>query len=189
MDVSKEALENAIGAYRSLEEIEPLNLLDLVAVQAMQELLEYRTIGTVEEVKYLKYGALKYRECKGCKTLFIATHGNRKYCPACEYADKLNPTARRKKNEARYLHKVITDYINNILAEDSEPFRNESNYYWAIIQGRKPKTAREHWYTSAVKTEEDYLNWLKQKKEDLKAQKVFGNERGYKCQEKENIKI
>lgn len=127
----------------------------------------------VEDIVMLLSGKSDYQFdfCSDCGCMYVSTHGNRKYCPACEYADKLNPTIRRKKNEARYLHKVITDYINNILAEDSEPFRNESNYYWAIIREKKPKTVRERWYTSAIKTEEDYINWLKQKKEDLKAQK------------------
>lgn len=127
----------------------------------------------VEDIAMLLAGRSEFQFdfCNDCGSMYVSTHGNRKYCPACEYADKLNPTARRKKNEARYLHKTIIDYINNVLTDDSEAFRNESNYYWAIVQGKKPKTAREHWYTSAIKTEEDYMNWLRRKKEDLKAQK------------------
>ena len=108
--------------------------------------------------------------CPECGCMFVTTHGNQKHCPACNLIIRQK---KRKQNKARYLHKKITDYINNYRSgEDenaSETFRNESNYYWDIVQGKNPEKVKE--YSTKIKTEADYMKWLEKKYEEIKAQK------------------
>lgn len=108
--------------------------------------------------------------CPECGGMFATTHGNQKHCPACNLVIRQK---KRKQNKARYLHKKITDYINNYRSgEDenaSETFRNESNYYWNVVQGKSPEKVKE--YSAKIKTEADYMKWLEKKYEEIKAQK------------------
>lgn len=108
--------------------------------------------------------------CPECGCMFVTTHGNQKHCPACNLIIRQK---KRKQNKARYLHKKITDYINNYRSGEienaSELFRSESNYYWAIVQGKKPEKVKG--YSTKIKTEADYMAWLEKKYEELKAQK------------------
>ena len=79
INLCNEVLENAIGVYRTLEEIEPLNPMNAVAVQAMEELLKYRAIGTIEEFKALKEKATPK------KGIPYTSSNNHKFveCPSC----------------------------------------------------------------------------------------------------------
>lgn len=108
--------------------------------------------------------------CPECGCMFAITHGNQKHCPACK--DNIRQK-QRKDNKARYLHKKITDYINTYSEEpkeESEVFRNESNYYWSLVQGKNPKTEKENWYQD-IHTLHDYIEWLESKHKELKEEK------------------
>lgn len=132
------------------------NLLHLVA----EDMLRFMLHQTTHNFEF----------CPECGCMFVTTHGNQKHCPACNLIIRQK---KRKQNKARYLHKKITDYINNYRSgEDenaSEAFRNESNYYWAICQGKTPEKIKE--YSAKIKTEADYMKWLEKKYEEIKANK------------------
>lgn len=132
------------------------NLLHLVA----EDMLRFMLHQTTHNFEF----------CPECGCMFVTTHGNQKHCPACNLIIRQK---KRKQNKARYLHKKITDYINNYRSgEDenaSEIFRNESNYYWDICQGKNPEKVKE--YSANIKTEADYMKWLEKKYEEIKAQK------------------
>lgn len=107
--------------------------------------------------------------CPECGRIFTTVHGNQKHCPACNLIIRQK---QRKQNKARYLHKNITDYINNYRSEDenaSKLFRDESNYYWNIVQRKNPKKINE--YSQDIKTEADYINWLEKKYAEIKSKK------------------
>lgn len=110
-----------------------------------------------------------FKVCPECDCMFVTLHGNQKHCPACNQIIRLK---QRRENKERYLHKNITDYINNYRNDGSEnaseAFRRESNYYWAIVQGKEPKTIKEVWYSNKIKTKDDYMKWLKKKYEEVK---------------------
>ncbi len=132
------------------------NLLFLVAEDLMRFML-HQTTHT-------------FSFCPECGCMFVTTHGNQKHCPACNLIIRQK---KRKQNKARYLHKKITDYINNYRSGEgenaSEIFRNESNYYWDIVQGKNPEKVKE--YSAKIKTEADYMKWLEKKYEEIKAKK------------------
>lgn len=100
-----------------------------------------------------------FKICPECGCMFVTTHGNQKNCPSCK---EIIRQKKRKENIPRYTHKKITDFLNNNGDDDdsSKMFRIESNYYWAIVQGEKPKTSKENWYRDDIKTEIDYQKWL-----------------------------
>ena len=104
--------------------------------------------------------------CPECSCLFATTHGNQKHCPACNWIIRQK---KRKHNKTRYLHKNITDYINNYRDETSKIFRDESNYYWSIVQGKNPEKIEG--YSDKIKTEADYMKWLEKKYAEIKSQK------------------
>lgn len=132
------------------------NLLHLVA----EDMLRFMLHQTTHNFEF----------CPECGCMFVTTHGNQKHCPACNLIIRQK---KRKQNKARYLHKKITDYINNYRSGEgenaSEIFRNESNYYWAIVQNKNPEKIKE--YSAKIKTEADYIKWLEKKYEEIKAQK------------------
>ncbi len=132
------------------------NLLHLVA----EDMLRFMLHQTTHNFEF----------CPECDCMFVTTHGNQKHCPACNLIIRQK---KRKQNKARYLHKKITDYINNYRSgEDenaSETFRTESNYYWGIVRGKSPEKVKE--YSAKIKTEADYMKWLEKKYEEIKAQK------------------
>lgn len=113
------------------------------------------------------------RECELCHKKFLMIHGNQKHCPDCFKTIQIN---NRKKNRERYLHKVITDYINNYRRSEqgnsSKDFRDESNYYWAIVQDKTPKTERKNWYLDYIQTKDDYMEWLERKYAEIKNSKI-----------------
>lgn len=108
--------------------------------------------------------------CPECKNMFVTTHGNQKHCPSCRLIIRKK---QRKNNTTRYRHKNITDYINNYRSDSDEngskSFRDESNYYWKIVQGKNPKNVAA--YSAKIKTEADYMAWLEKKYEEIKARK------------------
>lgn len=132
------------------------NLLHLVAEDMLRFMLHQTTH--------------KFEFCPECKCMYVTTHGNQKHCPACRLIIRQK---KRKENKARYLHKNILDYINNYRSEDlengSESFRNESNYYWDIVQGKNPEKVKA--YSAKIKTEADYMAWLEKKYKEIKSQK------------------
>ncbi len=109
--------------------------------------------------------------CSECNCLYVRTHENQKYCPACSP----NVANRhRKNNEERYLHKKILDrLLNSNHLEKTDAvyvnFKAESNYYWAIVQGKKPERIKE--YSTKIKTKADYKNWLEIKLNEFKHMK------------------
>ena len=109
--------------------------------------------------------------CSECNCLYVRTHENQKYCPACSP----NVANRhRKNNEERYLHKKILDrLLNSNHLEKTDAvyvnFKAESNYYWAIVQGKKPERIKE--YSTKIKTKADYKNWLEAKLNEFKHMK------------------
>ena len=134
------------------------NLLHLVA----EDMLRFMLHQTTHNFEF----------CPECGCVFVTTHGNQKHCPACKETIRQK---KRKENSTRYTHKKITDFINNKSGGEnaSEDFRNESNYYWAIIQGKEPKTRKENWYRDDIKTDADYQEWLDHKLIELKKALLF----------------
>lgn len=108
----------------------------------------------------------KFKFCSNCGCLFVVTNGNQKFCSACSDNRPKILNSKRKENKARYLHKQITDYLNLHTEDGSADFRNESNYYWSVVQG-KPKKKLQG-YSSKIKTESDYIAWLEKKFESIK---------------------
>ena len=103
------------------------------------------------------------RRCPGCNMLYFSNNNKSKYCPDCKTRYNEIRLENRKKNPCRYLHKQITDLLNNY-GDGSEDFREESNYYWAIIQKKEPKSIPLN-IDSSITTEKDYYNWLIKQKE------------------------
>lgn len=103
------------------------------------------------------------RKCPRCNQLFFSNNYKARYCPDCKECSKKIRAENRKNNPCRYLHKQITDLLNNY-RDGSEAFREESNYYWAIIQGKEPKTIPIN-FDSSITTEKDYYDWLIKQKE------------------------
>lgn len=121
------------------------NLLHLVA----EDMLRFMLHQTTHNFEF----------CPECDCVFTTTHGNQKHCPACK---EIIRQKKRRENKPRYTHKKITDYLNNNGNEEnaSKMFREESNYYWAIVQDKKPKSPKENWYHDDIKTVADYQKWL-----------------------------
>ena len=103
------------------------------------------------------------RRCPRCKMLYFSNNYKAKYCPDCKQDSKKIRTENRKNNPCRYLHKQITDLLNNY-GDGSEGFREESNYYWSIIQGKEPKSKPIN-FDSTITTEKAYYDWLIKQKE------------------------
>lgn len=103
------------------------------------------------------------RKCPGCDMLYFSNNNKSKYCPDCKAHYKEIRAENRKKNPYRYLHKQITDLLNNY-GDGSETFREESNYYWDIVRGEEPKTHPLN-IDSSITTKEAYYNWLEKQKE------------------------
>lgn len=121
------------------------NLLHLVA----EDMLHFMLHQTTHNFEF----------CPECGSMFVTTHGNQKHCPACK---EIIRQKKRKENVPRYTHKIITDFLNNSGDDEnnSEAFREESNYYWSIVQGKSPKSTKENWYRNDIKTIADYQKWL-----------------------------
>ena len=99
--------------------------------------------------------------CERCKALYASNNPKARYCDVCKEQSNVIRNERRKANDCRYLHKHLLDRLRNRgMAIESEAFRTESNYYWAIIKGEEPEDTPLN-YDSSIKTEEQYLEWLK----------------------------
>lgn len=120
--------------------------------------------------RIISYKKENTRFCPICRKEFMLMHGNQKYCPNCILTIRNN---KRHKNKERYLHKVITDYINNRRNYTSEQFREESNYYWDIVCGKTPKTERKENYLDYIQTKDDYMEWLERKYVEIKSNTDF----------------
>lgn len=101
------------------------------------------------------------RECAHCKQLYFSNNNKSRYCDTCKQHQNDIRQQKRKNNPCRYLHKQITDILNNNY-DGSEEFRKESNYYWSVVQGKTPsKTSKV--YDKHITTERAYLKWLQEK--------------------------
>ena len=101
------------------------------------------------------------RECAHCKQLYFSNNNKSRYCDTCKQHQNDIRQQKRKNNPCRYLHKQITDILNNNY-DGSEEFRKESNYYWSVVQGKTPsKTSNA--YDKHITTERAYLKWLQEK--------------------------
>lgn len=120
--------------------------------------------------------------CSHCGALYATSYPQTVFCDCCRSNNV--PNNIRKKNKCRQLHKNILDLINNckvnpkiisryagLIAPDNTPtyyFRTESNYYWSMCQGKKPKTERMVFY-EYITTEKQYYEWLQKIHEEIKA--------------------
>lgn len=98
------------------------------------------------------------RKCPRCGQLYFSNNNKSKYCNECRTQSNVIRQENRKNNPCRYLHKQITDLLN-LYYDDTTEFRIESNYYWAIITGKKPKQIPPS-YNKDIKTEASYMKWL-----------------------------
>ena len=138
-------IENGVTSSIVAKEYDVANFLWLVC----EDFLRFMTHQTSHSFKI----------CPECGCMFATTHGNQKHCPSCK---EIIRQKKRKENVPRYIHKKITDFLNTYgdTEHASEIFREESNYYWAIIQEKKPKTPKKNWYLDDIKTNADYQKWL-----------------------------
>ena len=103
-------------------------------------------------------------ECVRCGQLYRTNNSSARYCHDCKQIVGKQGIAneRRRANRARYLHKRILDKLNskaNTSGVNPENFRNESNYYWDRILGKKP-AAEACYDVNGIDTEERYTAWL-----------------------------
>lgn len=120
------------------------------------------------------YKKAKLIFCPNCGSMFYSNNNKAKYCAVCRQPEVMGKIRyeNRKANKARKLHHDIVTlaYSLNSKGNDiSNSFLNESNYYWDIVQGKKPEKIKE--YSAKIKTEADYMKWLENKYEEIKAQK------------------
>lgn len=101
------------------------------------------------------------RECAHCKQLYFSNNNKSRYCDTCKQYQNDIRQQKRKNNPCRYLHKQITDILNNNY-DGSEEFRKESNYYWSVVQG-KASSKTSNIYDKHITTEKAYLKWLQEK--------------------------
>lgn len=111
------------------------------------------------------------RFCKHCGSMFIDSNNKAKYCEVCRQPEIMAKIryANRKSNKARKLHQEVLTLAYGFAKKpnnDSNAFLNESNYYWDIVQGKKPEKVKG--YSNRIKTEEQYISWLERKREHFK---------------------
>lgn len=116
--------------------------------------------------------AIKPQSCINCNSLFPAKNSKEKYCLCCRNDIYKINYSKVKSNPAKRLHKNILNYYNVVIhekgtSETVTKFRNESNYYSAIVQGKKPKTRKLKNYQN-IKTESEYISWLENFYQELK---------------------
>ncbi len=110
-------------------------------------------------------------KCPRCGQLYFSNNNKSKYCSECKANSNIIRQENRKNNPCRYLHKQITDILNNYGGDGSENFRIESNYYWAIVQGNTPKQIPVS-YNPNITTRGDYFKWLQEQKIKAKTSPV-----------------
>lgn len=123
------------------------------------------------------------KRCSNCGGLYATSYPQSVLCECCKSNNVTNAT--RKNNRCRQLHKNILDLINNcktekhitryagLTAPDGTPtyfFRTESNFYWSICQGKKPKTEKVIFYED-ITNEQKYYEWLQKIHEEIKTKK------------------
>ena len=121
------------------------------------------------------------KTCSHCGALYATSYPQTVYCDCCRSNDV--PNTIRKNNKCRQLHKNIMELINNckdsktisryagLIAPDNTltyHFRTESNYYWSVCQGKKPKTEKMAFYED-ITNEKQYYEWLQKIHEEIKA--------------------
>lgn len=120
------------------------------------------------------------KRCSNCGGLYATSYPQSVLCDCCKSNNVTNTT--RKNNRCRQLHKNILDLINNcktkkhiaryagLESPDGTPtyfFRTESNYYWSICQGKKPKTEKAVFYED-ITSEKQYYEWLQKIHDEIK---------------------
>ncbi|MCM1181243.1 MAG: hypothetical protein NC347_13365 [Clostridium sp.] len=120
------------------------------------------------------------KRCSNCGGLYATSYPQSVLCECCK-SNNVTNTA-RKNNRCRQLHKNILDLINNCKTEkhiaryagleapDGTPtyfFRTESNFYWSICQGKKPKTEKAVFYED-ITNEKQYYEWLQKIHDEIK---------------------
>lgn len=99
-----------------------------------------------------------FHTCERCKRVYFDNSKKTKYCLACRSDRNEILAEKRKENKARYLHKRIQDRLKQ-RGKDTKDFTQESNYYYAVIQQKKPKTKKKSTYQN-ITSEKDYISWL-----------------------------
>lgn len=128
---------------------------------------DIRDIFSLDLLHILKGDTKTPHKCPRCGQLYFSNNNKSKYCDECRANSKIIRQENRKNNPCRYLHKQITDLLNNYTESGSETFRIESNYYWAIIQGNVPNKIPVS-YDSSINTEKKYFEWLQKQKNKAK---------------------
>lgn len=110
-----------------------------------------------------------FHVCQHCGKAYFDNDNKTKYCSDCRKNQKQILAENRKSNKSRYLHKRIQDKLKQ-QKKDTIDFSAESNYYWAVCRGKKPKTKKLESYQN-ITSEEKYIEWLENTLDTLKAQK------------------
>lgn len=132
---------------------------------------DIKDIFPLDLLHVLKCDAKTPRKCPRCGQLYFSNNNKSKYCSECKANSNIIRQENRKNNPCRYLHKQITDILNNYGGDGSENFRIESNYYWAIVQGNTPKQIPVS-YNPNITTRGDYFKWLQEQKIKAKTSPV-----------------
>lgn len=109
-----------------------------------------------------------FHVCQRCGKSYFDNDKKTKYCFDCRENPRQILNENRKSNEARYLHKRVQDRFTQFskgsggenYLQKRKQFTIESNYYWSICQGKKPKTKRLNNYLN-ITTKKQYIEWLK----------------------------
>lgn len=109
--------------------------------------------------------------CPNCGCVFPSSNVRAKFCDACKQPEVMNKIRYQKRisNQPRKLHQNILTLaykLNTESQKESDKFLAESNYYWNYINGRH--TEKIKGYLSNIKTENDYVEWLKSKQKEIK---------------------
>lgn len=109
--------------------------------------------------------------CKNCNSMFMNSNNKAKYCEVCRQPEVMAKIryANRKANTARKLHQEVLTLAYGMEKKPndvSNSFLNESNYYWDIVSGKKPEKIKG--YSNRIKTEQQYIEWLEKKRDELK---------------------
>jgi len=102
-----------------------------------------------------------FHECQRCGKIYFDNDKKTKYCFDCRKDKNTLIYEKRKSNVARFTHKKVADKIRQ-KGCDTAPFLAESNYYWSICQGKKPKTRKLKSYLN-ITSEKEYIEWLESK--------------------------
>jgi hypothetical protein len=112
------------------------------------------------------------RTCEHCGKYFLSNYHSPRLCKDCRNNPEVtNPIKNnQRRNSVRYRHKQILDHYM-ILKKDNTSFREESNYYWAVVSGKKKIPVKKTGYRDDITNEEEYRKWLDGKFEEVKSSK------------------